>query len=726
MVRSPEITECELECPMKSRRYNASDLNPTVPDERCRDGSFPLACHWPVYLGCFQVPLSKDPVVHVQEYFATKGLMATIVFLRCPKDDPNNDYQRRSWFYDFLVYFVSEQDARLAIEICHQEQWAGTLLNVFCGRTPDFFDESRSAMYHFPETYKSASEASYRAIFQRHGNVEIISKNCSTITIQYATQEDLKRAVSTVNFIPAEKVDSHRTKQRFLEHTVMDEILKKINENSSFLKQRPADNVLKSLCNGEKFNIPEYRIKKPKTFNIKTPRAIRDCIALKCFENAQLFFGVTCKFKVDFKAGSELQSCVKTSDNACYNEKLKANEPMESRFIEYSATRPVYAETYFPLASYWPVYLGCFYVSNRMDYVTTVQEYFASKGLVATVVFRRNSFDDPHGKYQEKSRCYDFLVYFLQEKYARDAVRLCHRDIRCEVYLSVFCGRTPEVFDISRSAKYTFPSLGKRATEISFELFFAKYGQIELVQKDCCTVIIQYATPNDLHKAIRSVDFVVAEKVTLDRPKQRYLEKDVIEEILRQISSNAQILLHYPSQSILEVVREGREIPAASFMALKKKYRSLYVTPPDRRAKQRIAHDCYKNARDVFGIICDFPLEYDWKDIFTEARLLFKQLNLSRGNAALAADKLNYTKRKWKRNGRHPEDMPKIEDLETFILESIQVPVEVKDLPESIEPSRDCVKVVKTLRKKAPKKGHKKRNLDGQGKKCKKKCKENR
>lgn len=236
-----------------THRYTEADLRPVLRDPRCNP-QFPLANYWPVYLGNFYCEPYAQHAVRIQEYFGSKGLLARMVFGRNEVCDPFFAEQRRCKLYDFLVYFVSQQDAQDAVHYCNRDMYYGHRLNVLPGRSAVFFDVSRSVRHSLlqPERFEMAEQAFERYIYNicRARTGCIIKHNKSDLLAEYCSYDDRTMALKYCKVALPELIAMNKPKQRFLEQNVEREIMAVIQKTPSFMEMLPPGNVLQALKNG--------------------------------------------------------------------------------------------------------------------------------------------------------------------------------------------------------------------------------------------------------------------------------------------------------------------------------------------------------------------------------------------------------------------------------------------------------------------------------------------
>ncbi|EAT35852.1 AAEL012018-PA [Aedes aegypti] len=236
-----------------THRYTQADLRPTLRDPRCSP-QFPLACYWPVYLGNFWCDVYPQHATRIQEYFGSKGLLVRMVFARNEYLDPYFKEQKRCKCYDFLVYFVSQQDAQDAVYFCNRDMYYGHRLNVLPGRTPVFFDTSVSVRHSLlqPAKLEMAEQAFERHIYHicKARMQCIVKQSRSDLLVEYFSNEDRTLALQYCKIATPEQISMDQPKQRFLESDVQKELMAQIQGNPKFMDMLPPGNILQALMNG--------------------------------------------------------------------------------------------------------------------------------------------------------------------------------------------------------------------------------------------------------------------------------------------------------------------------------------------------------------------------------------------------------------------------------------------------------------------------------------------
>lgn len=223
--------------------YTIADLYPTIRDPRCTS-STELACFWPVYVGNF-----KDD--DVAKFFASHGLHARWYFRR--EDAYYQEFQHPARLYDMLVYFVSERDAKLAIERCHRTFHKGFTLNVFPGREPVYFKEDRSVYAKNMKSGRIYSEQFFEkhVRFVCHVRVTCVVKfDMENGALEFQRPEHVLRAQQIDRMWTYLPVKEKLQKQRFLEKDVLAQIEALLVKEPSILKAKIGEKFTKLLLTG--------------------------------------------------------------------------------------------------------------------------------------------------------------------------------------------------------------------------------------------------------------------------------------------------------------------------------------------------------------------------------------------------------------------------------------------------------------------------------------------
>ncbi|XP_039429115.1 uncharacterized protein LOC120412628 isoform X3 [Culex pipiens pallens] len=284
--------------PARNPKYSAADLWP--PGSKDRD--FPPAAFFPVYVGNFLCQQRAELVARVQQYFASKGLLARMVFVRSAQNDPFQSYQDKTKLYDCLVYLTRQRDAQDAVKYLHRDKYYGHRLNVFPGRVPDFILVDQSVGYDLPDKMTHWPDH----IIVQHIKVETLSNirsikrlNSSQVIVQYVNAYQREKALRRYQYFMPHSLDGQTIyNQHFLEQDVMGEIRHQI-AHTPFMVMGPERHVLDALCSGQKPNLPSYYKghKTPKLgyyscrFGSHPPQ-----VRLQIAQAVQQNFGLVCDF----------------------------------------------------------------------------------------------------------------------------------------------------------------------------------------------------------------------------------------------------------------------------------------------------------------------------------------------------------------------------------------------------------------------------------------------
>ncbi|XP_055640884.1 uncharacterized protein LOC129778171 isoform X2 [Toxorhynchites rutilus septentrionalis] len=216
-----------------------------------------------------------------------------------------------------------------------------------------------------------------------------------------------------------------------------------------------------------------------------------------------------------------------------------------------------------PLAAFWPVYVGNFRLYRRHDgdYNCThaVHKYFASKGIPAFMVFRRK--DTFFEEYQKRVGFYDMLVYFCCEKDANRAVQWCHRDRYYGHHLNVCNGRTPDFFPKRKSWRFEHMIVeDKLESETSLEHYLRQYDGVKYVSKqDLDGVFVQFyrVSRHGFSDAFLDDERFLAIPIDDTVRKQRFIEQDVEDELRKKIAENEKFMRLRPKRHMLESLKHG-------------------------------------------------------------------------------------------------------------------------------------------------------------------------
>ncbi|XP_062565422.1 uncharacterized protein LOC134227760 isoform X2 [Armigeres subalbatus] len=216
-----------------------------------------------------------------------------------------------------------------------------------------------------------------------------------------------------------------------------------------------------------------------------------------------------------------------------------------------------------PLAGYYPVYVGNFYLPKKTsdyNFIFAVHKYFASKGLPAFMVFRlKDSFFE---NYQKRIGMYDMLVYFINKKDATRAINTCHRDLYYGHRLKVYCGRTSSHAASRDKSKFFkvkhLKAEDKLETETNLEKAMRRYGQVLFLSKhnlDYFTVLL--AQKPDRAESIKQN---ARYEATINKGtvrKQRFIEEDVLENLTKEISDNPKFMRTRVRHLYLKYIAHG-------------------------------------------------------------------------------------------------------------------------------------------------------------------------
>lgn len=245
-------------------RYSEGNLNPTEKDPSCKKPNWPLASFWPVYVGNFKVEFWQDAgqeqawYEQVSNYFAYRcGLLTRMVFFNRSQDTETfKKYQKNCHLVDMLVYFTSKVDAERAIETCHRDSYYGYNINVLPGRTPVFFDNTRSVRFvdlafHYPV------EWNIEDTFAKQGPVSFVGRYPERdVIVEFGTTEAMVSGIASQMKWKPVPLKEATPKQRFLEEDVIMEIEWIIESNPAFMDQKPNPAVLEQLFEGTRPHVP--------------------------------------------------------------------------------------------------------------------------------------------------------------------------------------------------------------------------------------------------------------------------------------------------------------------------------------------------------------------------------------------------------------------------------------------------------------------------------------
>ncbi|XP_029713819.2 uncharacterized protein LOC109420815 isoform X2 [Aedes albopictus] len=297
--------------------YTQADLRPTLKDPRCNP-NFPLAAYWPVYLGNFWCDVYTQRTERIQEYFGSKGLLVRMVFSRSGACDPFLKEQKRCQCYDFLVYFVSQQDAHDAVYYCNRDMYYGHRLNVLPGRIPAPFDVSKSAKHTFWQHERLKLE---EQVFERYVNDEvgaqiscIVRHTTEDVLVEYASVNDRNKVIRSCQIALPGPISAFQAKQRFLEQNVEMEIMMWMQENPGFMNMLSPNNVLQALFKGVLPNVNQswktvVKLPPAMKLKVKGTKERRLFLNRRICNQAMNHFGVLCDF-VHVVSGEVLEARV--------------------------------------------------------------------------------------------------------------------------------------------------------------------------------------------------------------------------------------------------------------------------------------------------------------------------------------------------------------------------------------------------------------------------------
>uniref|UniRef100_A0A1Q3EZ39 Uncharacterized protein n=1 Tax=Culex tarsalis TaxID=7177 RepID=A0A1Q3EZ39_CULTA len=214
------------------------------------------------------------------------------------------------------------------------------------------------------------------------------------------------------------------------------------------------------------------------------------------------------------------------------------------------------------LATFWPVYVSNFRLFHKFDSDTNcihaVHKYFAAKGLPAFMVFRWK--DNFFTEYQKRVGLYDFLVYFCTEKDANRAIQWCNRESYYGHRLNIYNGRTPDLFSKHKSWRLKhLKSEDKLETETNLEQYLKRYGEVRCVSKqDLDGVLVEFDKTFDDFESLFAEDRRI-EASPIEGPvsRQRFVERDVEDEILKWIEGKPKVLKTRPRIFLLRSLKHG-------------------------------------------------------------------------------------------------------------------------------------------------------------------------
>lgn len=215
-----------------------------------------------------------------------------------------------------------------------------------------------------------------------------------------------------------------------------------------------------------------------------------------------------------------------------------------------------------PLAAFWPVYVSNFRLFHRFDSDTNclhaVHKYFAAKGLPSFMVFRWK--DNFFSEYQKRVGLYDFLVYFCTEKDANRAIQWCNRESYYGHKLNVYNGRTPDLFAKPKSWRLKhLKAEDKLETETNLEQYLRRYGEVRCVSKvDLDGVFVEFdKTFEDFESLFAEDRRIEATQVEGPVSRQRFVERDVEEEIQKALEAKPKLIKTRPRNFLLRSLKHG-------------------------------------------------------------------------------------------------------------------------------------------------------------------------
>uniref|UniRef100_A0A1Q3EWZ5 Uncharacterized protein n=1 Tax=Culex tarsalis TaxID=7177 RepID=A0A1Q3EWZ5_CULTA len=213
--------------PPRNPKYSAVDLWP--PGSK-GNVDFPPAAFFPVYLGNFLCQQQGELVSRVQQYFAAKGLLARMVFVRSAQNDAFRNYQDRTKLYDCLVYFTRELDALDAVKYLHRDKYHGHRLNIFPGRERLYFESDKTVdVRQLPGVTENASTESFedKLVKITAERVVCCARNSpQRVLVEFGDHEKMMQAVEIANQdkLYLARIPTDVWKQRFIEQDVEGEI----------------------------------------------------------------------------------------------------------------------------------------------------------------------------------------------------------------------------------------------------------------------------------------------------------------------------------------------------------------------------------------------------------------------------------------------------------------------------------------------------------------------
>lgn len=231
--------------------YTMDDMNPTERDQHCASNTN-LACFWPVYVGNFKAAFPDKLGDTAKLYFASRGFHVRWCFHKT--DAYYEEFQRKAGIYDMLVYFVSERDAKLAIEQCHRDSFRGYTLNVFPGRHPVYFDPNRSVHAQKMKSGRIFSEHFFEKHVKRFNVVVdcVVKFDMLNGALEFAKQKDVIVAQKKERMWTYLPVTGKMQKQRFLEQDLIQEIEQFLMRYPDTLETNLTDKYMNMLLQGRR------------------------------------------------------------------------------------------------------------------------------------------------------------------------------------------------------------------------------------------------------------------------------------------------------------------------------------------------------------------------------------------------------------------------------------------------------------------------------------------
>lgn len=214
-----------------------------------------------------------------------------------------------------------------------------------------------------------------------------------------------------------------------------------------------------------------------------------------------------------------------------------------------------------PLATYWPVFLGGFRVESWIESTWSVQisNYFACRGLLTRMMVFPRSRDDIFEKYQQNVLMLDALVYFTSKEDAKRAVATCHHQFYYGYRLNVLPGRFPLYYDPVRTIRFHKVGVDRVVERIVLRSL-SKFGDIDfLARYPRDDVVVEFASVEDMLCALRNQKRLRPQEVTGPTQKQRFVEQDVIRDIQDAMRQNYGFMTMQPEMEILVQLFTGQQ-----------------------------------------------------------------------------------------------------------------------------------------------------------------------